>query len=107
MAKELVKGSLGCSFLCSSLLLGVILKEMHSWKLSFIHPSVPFTGLSVAYVLTCLRTMHSPPYCPVDRRRDLTLDCSLESYLMPVIDRLESAVVGLPAEAYMPVVREI
>jgi hypothetical protein len=62
---ELRDGKRGCSFACGSMLLGSLMKSMHSNNLLSdlsLRPQIPFPGLSFEGTATGIRLIQSPPW---------------------------------------------
>jgi hypothetical protein len=62
---ELRDGQRGCSFACGSMLLGSLMKYMHSNNLLSdlsLCPQAPFSGLSFVGTAAGIRLMKSPPW---------------------------------------------
>lgn len=62
---ELRDGQKGCSFACGSMLLGSLMKSMHSNNLLSdlsLRPQIPFSGLSFEGTAAGIRLMQSPPW---------------------------------------------
>jgi hypothetical protein len=52
-----------CTFVCNSIRLGVLIKQMDRQKLYSPRPGAPFLGISVALLNEFLRTIHTPRLC--------------------------------------------
>ncbi|PKX96270.1 uncharacterized protein P174DRAFT_457082 [Aspergillus novofumigatus IBT 16806] len=55
-------GSRGCCFECSSIMLGALMKHMHSSGLLFLEPAAPFPGLSYCQLLETVCGFRSPQW---------------------------------------------
>src|SRR6201999_3411846 len=53
-----------CSFACSSMLLGALIKQMDSWKFSSPRPVAPFLGHSISSVAESIHKVSTPTWYP-------------------------------------------
>ncbi|OHE94375.1 hypothetical protein CORC01_10303 [Colletotrichum orchidophilum] len=73
----------GCSFECSSILLGALTKEMDKHKLFHPRPTKPYSGYSVANLETLVRAFRSPKWnaFPSYNRHSTQHSCNLQSMI--------------------------
>jgi len=102
LAKNLTKGSYGCSFDCNCMLLGGLVKAMDALNLISSQPASPYNGLSYNQTLQALRTMRSPGPCSTKSYKPFytSQDCSFTSIIGKHINSLEAHVNWLELRAY-------
>lgn len=92
--KEFLLGERGCSFECSSILLGALLKELHQHKLRDPRPEPPFIGLNLTDLFKTLQQFRNPEWYTQARhaRYDSYRDrhvCSLASHVEEQISQVQ------------------
>jgi hypothetical protein len=91
----------GCSFECSSILLGALTKEMHARHLLSPRPAIPFPGLSFAEIAESVRAFRSPRWWSQYGTRSRH-NCSLDADLNSIVDSVENSMGGLTLEDLSP-----
>jgi hypothetical protein len=75
----------GCSFDCRSMLLGALIKQMHSRGLHSPRPIEPFLGFSFDSIVKSVSEMSSPDSYHGQHSYD---SCTLQQFVHPIINSL-------------------
>lgn len=93
-----------CSFECSSMLLGSLMKEMHKINRFGSPPAKPYNGYSVKGLLQSISTIRSPQWFAL---RDLSSHkgrnghcCNLMQKIQPILDDTEKSLHGWNLEDF-------
>ncbi|KAH8126612.1 hypothetical protein LI328DRAFT_166021 [Trichoderma asperelloides] len=101
LREGLIKGSKGCSFECSSMLLGSLIKEMDKHKLSQYQLLDAFSDQSLQQLKLVLTEFQTPLWCTRSNDRYPRFHtCSIRSMLEPVIDSIWGNLNGLKLDYY-------
>lgn len=95
---DLAKGDKGCNFLCSSVLLGALMKGMDSKKIERNQDPESFTKYSVRQVYSMLLRLDDPNHCYYLAGAYGSYEphvCTLKSMLQPKADRIWKSLTGL------------
>ncbi|OCK73849.1 hypothetical protein K432DRAFT_430359 [Lepidopterella palustris CBS 459.81] len=101
---ELRKGDNSCSFACSSILLGALIKQMDNRKLFLPRPVASFEGYSAAEVAEFVRTIYTPEWCSISKKssqRARPHSCSLRNYVDPIISDYDASMDDVAIESYL------
>ncbi|KAM5467099.1 hypothetical protein MauCBS54593_005719 [Microsporum audouinii] len=78
--QDLTNNSRGCNFECRSMMLGALIKNMHSHDLLSPQPKAPFLGLSVQSLRNAVNSFRSPDWYCKDRYRNHGDRCGNSSF---------------------------
>jgi hypothetical protein len=84
----------GCSFECSSILLGALTIQMHGAGILEPRPKPPYLGYSYAVTMEMARGFRSPEWCSIEGGRRRSHICSLTSLIKPVMESMEGSMEG-------------
>lgn len=98
----LVKGSQGCGFECSSMLLGALVKGMDKHKIGQHLLLEPCSGRSIRQVKSILLELNTPTWYFIhpNRYKPNQHTCSLEAKLEPLLDGVWETIKGLKLNDY-------
>ncbi|RYP91871.1 hypothetical protein DL770_001993 [Monosporascus sp. CRB-9-2] len=85
----------GCSFECSSILLGALEIEMHTAGILEPQPKPPYLGYSFSVVIEMVRSFRSPKWSTPQWRNSFSHACSLTQLIQPMIEGVEESMGGL------------
>ncbi|RYP50230.1 hypothetical protein DL768_004214 [Monosporascus sp. mg162] len=86
----------GCSFECSSILLGALTIQMHTAAILELRPKPPYLGYSFTVVIEMVRSFQSPRWVTRDHYGGYVRhSCSITSLIQPMIEDAEKSMGGL------------
>jgi hypothetical protein len=91
LLEQLREGRDLCSFECDSILFGALTKEMYVQHL-LPRQAPPFQGRSFVETIASIHSIRSPEWFSSYYNRH---DCSLRTYIDPIVDSLEECTDGL------------
>lgn len=116
LIEELVEGSKACSFECSSMSLGALMKAMKGMKLLGPRPAPSLEGFSLSALKKALGKIATPDYQVIQPRR-IEVDeydnrviikhsshittCYLPSRIRPIVDEQYYGINGLKLDDFM------
>ncbi|KAI1383756.1 uncharacterized protein F4822DRAFT_49870 [Hypoxylon trugodes] len=85
-------GEAGCSFECSSMMLGALTMQMHSHGILDPQPQPPYSGYGIKSVMELVRGFKSPEWSTPTHRRSYAHGCNLSGLFD---EKMNSTVAGL------------
>lgn len=98
LREDLIKGKKGCTFECSSILLGSLIKEMDKHNLNEHQLLVSFSDRSIKQLKSTLLGFKTPSW--YSNTRPSRHPCSIKGIVEPVIDVIWKNLNGLKLDDY-------
>jgi hypothetical protein len=121
LMEELAEGSKTCSFECSSMSLGALLKAMRGIKLLGPKPAPPFEGFSLNALRKALHRIQTPDYLLLQHSRSDSDEygdrviriigphfntCYLSVRIRPIADEQYRGITGLELDGFIDMSKE-
>lgn len=89
-----------CSFECSAMLLGSLLKQLRTTGLEDLRACRPYENYSVNGLIATVSNFETPPRSSYSHTRSDWYNCTLENKIQPAMDELRGALKGFKLADY-------